>query len=158
VGWSEATDGRVTVITTDGEGFDTWTTTIDESGFQALKDLLYPPSASAAPPVWPGIDNVTPLDPADITALLTYTADMSGVIVNISSVGANKPQVPYGDQQAWRYIGAISFVSDNGDVEPWQQLAFANALYLPRTMLQASAVVVRTDASVVGTVTPFTIP
>lgn len=156
--WSEATDGRVTVITTDGVGFDTWTTNIDESGFQSLKDLLYPPGAASTPPVWPGIDSVTLLDPADITSLLTYTADMAGVIVNISSVGANKPQVPYGDQQAWRYIGAISFVSDNGDVEPWQQLAFANALYLPRTMLEASAVVLRTDASVAGTVTPFTIP
>jgi hypothetical protein len=95
--------------------------------------------------------------PVTIAAQLTVSGPMDGVEVIITSVASSKPNVPYDTQNAYKFIGALAFVDDNGDVEPYQQLSFANALYCPKFMTRATSVVVRCDPSVAGTITPWVV-
>lgn len=134
-----------------------YTTTIDELGFQALKAAIFPPSSGGLPPVWPGLAEVTLGTPVAIASQLTVAGPMDGCIITITSVTTNKPSLAYDTQLAYKFIGGLAFVDDNGDVEPFQTLAFTNGLYSPQRMTRATSVVLRTDPGVVGTVTPWVI-
>ena len=141
---------------TDGS-MVTWTTIIDEPAFQIIKAGIFPIAPNGLAPKWPGLAGVTLGAPVAITSQMTITEPMDGVLVTITAVGANKVILPYDTQTAYKFIGALAFVSDNGDAEPFQQLAFTNALYCPLDMTLAAGVVLRVDVSVVGTVTPWII-
>jgi len=155
VDWAQGEGGAISVIGDGGDGPQGYLTRYDEASWNAVRDSIFSAQLSFLPPVWPGLDGVTLGDPVTITALLTIMVPMDGCLIQIDDVTTNKPEIPYGDQMAWRYLGALSFVSDNDFVEPWQPLAFSQALYTPRSMAHASGLVLRTDASVVGTVTPW---
>lgn len=155
--WWTYTDGAVKLTGPGGSDVEDWITTLDETRFQFIKSLIFPINSIEIAPNWPGLAKVTLGTPVAITPGLTITTPMDGVIVTITSVTANKPSLAYGSELAYKFIGGLSFVSDNGQVEPFQQLAFTNALYCPREMTRAASVVLRADASVVGTVTPWVI-
>jgi hypothetical protein len=155
VGWL-LTGGDYATIADSLGGDDFWyTTTITAAEFIVLRDGGSVVTVAGVPPVWPGLANVTLGSPVTIVPLTTIVLPLDGVLIDITSLTTNKPEIPYGDQMAWRYLGALAFVSDNGQVEPWQPLAFAQALYCPRTMAHAAGVVLRADAGIVGTVTPW---
>ena len=130
-------------------------TVLNEAQFQIMKAGSGTVAVTGIPPVWPGAAHATLTGPYTILPLTTITELMEGCFIDIINVTTNKPQIPYGSKQAWRYLGALAFVADNGHVEPWQQLAFAQALYCPLSMEQASAVVIRADAGIIGTVRPW---
>jgi hypothetical protein len=134
-----------------------WVTKLDLDEYLNLRAQILNAANQLTAPVWPGTDLVTTGDTYDIIPLLVITEPCDGVILHIDSVTTNKPEIPYGDQPAWRYLGALAFVNDIGKVEPWQPLAFADALYTVRSMKRASGVVLRADASIVGTVTPWVV-
>jgi len=157
VAWAFAPDGYVRLTFPGSAEIQEWQSTFDQTGFAAIKSQIFPISSIEIAPSWPGIANVTLGAPVAITPQMTITTPMDGVIVTITSVAANKPSLPYDSQTAYKFIGALSFVDDNGDVEPFQTLAFTNALYCPRQMTRASSVVVRCDASLAGTITPWVI-
>lgn len=154
-GWAYDLSGYAWV---DANGTpDGWifTSIVSDAQFQVLKAQMAGTTSTNTPPIWPGFANVSLFTPVTIIPLTTVAQICDGVLIEITAVTGNKPQIPYGDQQAWRYLGALSFYSDNGDVEPWQPLAFAHGVYCPRTMKQAAGVVIRADAGIVGTVTPW---
>jgi hypothetical protein len=154
-GWSINDSQQCWVDGGTGGGGWQWITRIDDSLYKVIRNFIISGTTSDHAPVWPGVANIDIYDEVAIEPLLTITDLMDGVYVTITEVTTNKPEIPYGDQQAWRYLGALAFVNDNGDVEPWQPLAFANALYTPKSMAHAAGVVLRTDPSVVGTVTTY---
>jgi hypothetical protein len=80
---------------------------------------------------------------------------MDGVIIAITDEPAKAGWFTFDDVRSYRNLGAISFVSDNGDQEPPQNLGFTQEVYVPRTMVQASGVKVRAVGGVEGTVTPW---
>lgn len=157
VAWAFAPNGYVRLNFPGTAEIQEWQSTFDQTGFSAIKSQIFPTSSIEIAPSWPGLANVVLGTPVAITPQMTITTPMDGVIVTITSVASNKPSLAYDTQTAYKFIGALSFVDDNGDVEPFQQLAFTNALYCPRQMTRASSVVVRADASLAGTITPWVI-
>lgn len=132
----------------DGEG----------SLYRTVCDLRsLPTSATVAggAPVWPGLDSVTLGTPVAIAAGLTITEPMHGVIVAITAVAAKQMYYTYDDLRAYRHIGALAFLDDNGDAEGWQSLGFVSAVYCCRSMSVAAAVKIMSANGTVGTVTPW---
>lgn len=155
--WSPSTGLQVQVNGDSGDGTAHFLSVWNESTFQQLKASIFPVVSLFNPPVWPGLGHVTLGSPVAIASQLTVTGPMDGVIVTITSVSTSKPALDYDGEIAYKFIGGLSFVDDNGDVEPFQQLAFNNALYSPKVMTRAASVVVRADPSVAGTITPWVI-
>ena len=154
-GWALIDGGYASVY--DGAGGDdfNYTTTITAAEFITLRDGGGTVTVTGVPPVWPGAAGATLSGPYAIVPLTTITEAMDGCFIDIINVTTNKPEIPYGTKQAWRYLGALAFFSDNGHVEPWQQLAFAQAIYCPLSMERAAGVVLRADAGIIGTVRPW---
>jgi hypothetical protein len=156
-GWAYNDSNHAWVDQGTGGGDWKWVTAMDNAQYLNLRAEIADVSTVLTAPVWPGTDLVTTGDTYDIIPLLVITEPCDGVILHIEDVTTSKPEIPYGDQPAWRYLGALAFVNDIGKVEPWQPLAFADALYTVRSMKRASGVVLRADPSIVGTITPWVV-
>lgn len=156
-GWYDGAGGMVAMNDPLSASNNNFITNITGLEYDLITGRSAPVSSTIVPPVWPGLALVTMGSPTDIASQLTVDGPMDGVEILITSVASNKPNVPYDTQMAYKFIGAIAFVDDNGDVEPYQPLAFAQALYCPKFMTRATSVVVRADQSVVGTITPWVI-
>jgi hypothetical protein len=113
--------------------------------------------ARAGAPVWPGLANVTLGTPVAIDRGVTITEPMDGVLIAITSVDPKQMFYTYDDVKAYRHTGALAFFSDNGDLEPWQQLGFTSAVYCPRQLSRAAGVKLMSPALTVGTITPWVV-
>jgi hypothetical protein len=96
--------------------------------------------------------------PVDISLTFTIDGPLAGVIVALTAYPTLKGHYDYDDYIQALKIGALTFVSDNGDAEYVQALGFMNEVYVPKNMTQAASCKFRTVSGVTGTVTPFTIP
>jgi len=128
------------------------------SGIGDLTDLLNGLTVSVnAPPVWPGIDGVTLGDPIALASQLTIEEPMDGCLVDVTGVDGGVAFYTYGGVKAYRNVGALCFLTDQGDLEDWQLLGREHAIYTPRTMTHAAGIKLFTGHGLVGTVTPWTV-
>ena len=133
----------------------TWVSAFDGNDFAGWARLAGVTGLSMATPVWPGLANVTLGSPIAMTTGDAVTIDCDGVIVNMSSVPAKLGNFSFGTESSYRNLGALSFQSDNGQMERAQTLGFTDCLYVPLSMSHAVGFAYRTQAGVVGTITPF---
>jgi len=126
-----------------------------EDYFELVK-AHYKSAAATSAPIWPGILNVTLGTPVALDVGLTVTTPMDGVLVSITAVPPGTGLFQFDDVQSYRFIGAIAFVTDDGEEEFPQNLGFESAVYCPKAMQSAAAVKVRTKPGIVGTITPWT--
>jgi hypothetical protein len=157
VTWAFEPQGYVRLIGSNGNEVEEWQSTIDGADFALIKAQIFPSSTVNLAPIWPGIAGVTLDSPTALAPSLTISGPMDGVLIDITSVSTSKPALAYGSETAYKFIGALAFVSDNGDVEQFQPLGFQTALYCPLFLKSADSVVLRVDPSVAGTVTPWVI-
>lgn len=113
--------------------------------------------ASGGVPVWPGLAGVTLGDAVALAEQVTVDGPLDGVIVSITGVPNNRSGWTYGADEAYIKIGALTFETDNGDLEAVQALGFTSAIYCPRTMQHAAGCRLRCPPDVTGTVTPWSI-
>lgn len=122
---------------------------------------LYPAPIAVdvnVPPVWPGLDLVTLGTPVALDSGVTITEPMDGVLISITGTEPDYTHFyTYDDLRAWRNVGALVFLSDDGQAEGFQPIGFVSAVYCPRSMKQASAVKLKCGHGLTGTVTPWTI-
>jgi hypothetical protein len=123
----------------------------------ALLEAQLHPKLLVLPPVWPGLDNVTLGSSVALAPNLTIAEPMDGVIIALSSVPSPRGYYSYDGLKAYQQIGALTFLSDNGDAEYIQALGFTEQVYAPKLMVRAAAVKIRTSPGVTGTVTPWVI-
>jgi hypothetical protein len=109
----------------------------------------------AGPPAWPGSTLVQLGSPVDLTAGLTVTTPMDGLIVEITSVAPKQMFYTYHDVRSYRHIGALAFFDDEGHLEGYQALGFTSAIYTPRSLVRAEGVKVMSAPGTAGTVTPW---
>ncbi len=138
-------------------GYGYWLCTISDADLVAIKRNLGLLATRQSPPVWPGLSNVTLAASHALATGLTITAPMDGVIVAITAVPPGTGLYDFDGTVSYTFVGALSFVSDNGDQEFPQSIGFQSAVYSPREMWRATGVKVRAKAGVVGTVTPWAI-
>jgi len=127
-------------------------------GFNKIQADLFPTGAALTPPVWPGLAGVTLLTPVAIDVGVTITEAMDGALVSITAAPAKQGFFTFDDTLSYRNIGALAFVTDDGELEFPQLLGFTTAVYCPRTMEHAAGLKLRAIGGVTGTITPFTIP
>jgi hypothetical protein len=135
-------DFRVEPLFTEAD-FETW---------KALKFRL-----PSAPPVWPGLANVTLGTPVALSSDLTVAGPLDGLIVSITTPPTALGKFAFGGFTAYYKVGEVSFISDNGDAEPWQYLAFDQALYCPKAMNRAASASLRVLAGAAGLATPWVV-
>lgn len=109
------------------------------------------------PPIWPGLANVTLGTPVALSSNLTVTGPLDGVLVNVTTPPTKLSEVVIGGISYWYRVGEVTFLSDNGEAEPFQYLGFQNAIYTPRFMKQAASAKLRVLGGAEGTATPYTI-
>lgn len=156
----DSTTGLVFSETNLGDEYHTQITcTLTDADLQAIR-AGYAQSAltlTNAPPVWPGVANVTLGTPVAFTGSITVTEAMHGVIVTVTTPPQKLSQIVIGDRPYDYRVGEITFESDNGEVEPFQYMGFRSGVFTPRFMAEAAAVHLRVLGGAEGTVTPWTI-
>lgn len=110
-----------------------------------------------AAPVWPGLAAVTLGTPVALSSDLTVAGPLDGLIVSITTPPAALGKFAFGGFTAYYKVGEISFISDNGDAEPWQYLAFDQAIYCPKAMNRAASASLRVLAGAAGLATPWVV-
>jgi hypothetical protein len=105
--------------------------------------------------VWPGLAGVTLGTPVAIAAGVTITTPMDGVLIDITAAPVKQGYFTFDTVLSYRNIGALAFQSDDGQEEFPQTLGFTSAVYCPKTMQHAAAVVFRSSVGLTGTITPF---
>lgn len=114
------------------------------------------PAGTPTAPVWPGLAGVTLGTPVNITSDTRIEETCDGVIVEVTSVDPGSGRISLAGQSFWYREGFVCFEDDEGHVEPLQWLNGSLSVYCPKTMVQASAVVVHLDRANAATVTPWT--
>jgi len=114
-------------------------------------------TAAIAAPVWPGLAAVTLGSPVALSPDLELAGPMDGVLLTITTPPSGLGKFEIAARTWWYRLGQIAFVSDNGEVEPWQYLAWDQSVYCPRQMIQADAALIRCLAGAEGTATPWTV-
>jgi hypothetical protein len=110
-----------------------------------------------AAPVWPGLANVTLGAPVALADELVVAGPLHGVLVDCSTPPPGASSWVLGDQEAYYRWGEVSFISDNGQVEPFQWLGFGLGVYTPKGMTEAASAIFRVSRLPTATVTPFVI-
>lgn len=123
----------------------------------ALADLISALNTSRGAPVWPGADGVTLGTPVALSAQLSIETAMDGCIIAITGVDPGTAKYTYGGVPAYRNVGALCFMTDQGDLEEWQLLGREAAIYTPNRMARAGGLRLFSSHGLTGTVTPWSI-
>jgi hypothetical protein len=153
--YSWAPQTYVSLRPTDGSSVS-YITLIDESGYRSMLANLGIGSTFADLSLWPGLASVVLGTPVDLAVGVTVTGPMDGVIISITSAPTKQGYFTFDTMRSWRNVGALAFVTDDGQAEMPQTLGFESAVYVPKSMTSADTCLVRTSADIVGTVTPWT--
>jgi hypothetical protein len=133
-----------------------WVCTISQLEFDQYKSTGSV-ITTLAPPVWPGIANVTFGDEVPLTNGLDLSAYMDGVILVLSEVDPKKAFFTFAGYTSWRNVGAIAFYNDDSRIEAAQTIGLDYGIYTPKTMKQARGVVCRTTGIISATIQPWVI-
>lgn len=121
-------------------------------------DLLKPASpAKALPPIWPGVDRVTYGPTIPIESNQEVVGPMHGVEVVITGCQSGTRFFDYDGVRNYGHIGALTFFNDANYSELYQTLGSARAVYVPKTMAQASVCRLYRSRQVTGTIRPWTV-
>lgn len=138
-----------------GDGAFTLATVLD--AISALSDLVSALDTSAGAPVWPGIDGVDLLDPIAVTNAYTFTGTCDGILLSILQELVKQPTMKIGTISTYRTMGRVAFVSDSGEIEPWQPIPGSACVLMPRQLLHAGGFIIGFYHTVDATVVPWTI-
>ena len=134
-----------------------WICTLSAVEFVAAGGAGGPTGALVAP-VWPGLANVTYGSPQSMDApngSLSGPADGYKIVIDATPSWAGT--FDFGSVVAWRNVGAIAFVDDEGVPEPAQTLGLANVIYTPQRMKTSVGAYYRLNLGYHCVATPFTI-
>jgi hypothetical protein len=118
------------------------------------------PSLSATTPVpvaFPGFNKVTVGAPQALLDGLTVVGPLDGVFIVITSVPYPVGYYGFGSLRSYTRMGAITFLSDDGQAEIAQPLGFDHNIVCPKVVRRAASAVIRLTSGVTGTVTPWTV-
>jgi hypothetical protein len=155
-GWTANSLWNPTYEAYRDEADNVWTVELSmtEQEFALLRPQVAGNSAPHAP-VWPGYGNVDYGTPVALAPGLTIDVACHGVIVAVTAVASKVMHYTYDDVLAYRHIGALAFKSEDGDLEPYQMLSFANAIYTCKSLDVAAGIKLMCPSGTEGTVTPW---
>jgi hypothetical protein len=134
---------------------------VSRAEWSAYVSAVYPAPVQVdvnVPPVWPGLDKVTLGTAVALDSGVTITEPMDGVLISITGTDPSFDHYyTYDDLRAYRNVGALVFISDDGEAEGFQPIGFVSAVYCCRSMKRAAAVKLKCGHGLAGTVTPWTV-
>lgn len=119
--------------------------------------IINPTATGNAPPVWPGADAVTLGTPVVVTGPTVITGPMDGLLWETTSAPAGRSRFVVNTNEYAYHAGSVAFMSDNGDIEPYQYIGWDHGLFTPRQMNQAASALVAPGRDVTGVATPWAI-
>jgi hypothetical protein len=155
VTWAFIPGGHVRLVGSFGTEVEEWQSTFDGQGFAAIKAQLFPAAPAVGGPLWPGLANATLGSPVALDTGVTVGGPMDGVLIEITSAPTKQGYFTFDTMRSWRNVGALTFVDDDGNAEFPQTLGFTKAVYVPKSMKQATSCLLRLSNDVTGTVTPW---
>lgn len=156
--WHDNGDGMFWTVGFGTGGNSLLMCTLTPAEFEWFREVAegIPPIPIVAP-VWPGLANVTLGASVALAGTgVTVAGPLDGVIVHLTSEPQPLPYYDFNGKISWGKIGAVAFEDDNGDSEEMQLLGFEDAVYVPKSMRQATFCNIRLKSGTLGTVTPWT--
>jgi hypothetical protein len=153
--WWDGVGGHVFIDTGVVGSIRSWVTRFDDYQWAAERPQAVIPIPQLTLPTWPGLLSVVLGTPVPLDLAVTVPGPLDGVLIDITSVPTKQGYFQFDSIKAWRNVGAVTFASDNGDVELAQTLAFEHAVYCPRTIVRAASANLRCSPGVIGTCTPW---
>jgi len=164
--WLERTEDTFTWTATPGTG-DIWAIypagggihtnhihfLLTEADFQRQKSMYLALTA----PIWPGIDKVTLGETVPAVASTTLEFPMHGILWVTTGYPPARARWGAAPYYSVYHTGRLAFITDNGDLEPFQYMGWQNAIFVPQTMGRAAGVVVFLEAGIEGAITPWDI-
>lgn len=162
VDWLNGTDtsGRTWSADADSGLATTYDTLAGEQWFAMrclLRDTDLYPTAGVGAPIWPGLAGVTlgTTVPAVVSTVLELPMD--GIIWLTTSYPPARARWGAAPYYSVYHTGRLAFITDNGDLEPFQYMGWQNSVFVPQTMRRAAGVVVFLEANIEGAITPWDI-
>jgi hypothetical protein len=112
---------------------------------------------AAKAPIWPGIDGVTLGTTVPAVESTVLEIPMDGILWLTTSYPSARARWGAAPYYSVYHTGRLAFITDNGDLEPFQYMGWQNAVYVPQTMGRAAGVVVFLEANIEGAITPWDI-
>jgi hypothetical protein len=129
-----------------------WTARLTQTEWKRI----YNPGPKAAP-IWPGIDKVTLGTTVPAAASTVLEFPMDGILWVTTDYPPSRARWGAAPYYSVYHTGRLAFITDNGDLEPFQYMGWQNAVYVPQTMGRAAGVVVFLEANIEGAITPWDI-
>jgi hypothetical protein len=134
-------------------GYWNITPLFSEADFEVWKLAL----SSRRVPIWPGLANVTLGTTVPAVVSTTLELPMDGIIWLTTSYPPARARWGAAPYYSIYHTGRLAFITDNGDLEPFQYMGWQNAIFVPQTMGRAAGVVVFLEAGIEGAITPWDI-
>lgn len=151
-GWAPDQDGLAVAIPAAPVESNGIVCTMTPADFAAAKDLL---RGRLTPPIWPGTGLVTLGTPVAISDGVTVPGPLDGVLVSITGVPYPVGYYAFGALKSYTRMGAIVFISDNGDLANAIPLGPESQVVSPTAMSRADHAIIRVKTGVTGTITPW---
>lgn len=132
-----------------------WVCRLTPAEFEHFKSVAT--DAGNVPPTWPGIDAVTLGTPVVITGPTVVDGPMDGLLWETTTAPAGRSRFSVGGNEYAYHAGSLAFVSDNGDIEPYQYIGWDAGLFAARQMKRAASALVAPGRDITGVATPWTI-
>jgi len=150
--WFLGADGRHAEAYGDqtGEYFDRIICSLSDVQLQAR-------AAGVGAPIWPGIAGVTLGTTVPAVKSTVLELPMDGIIWLTTSYPPARARWGAAPYYSVYHTGRLAFITDNGDLEPFQYMGWQNAIFVPQTMGRAAGVVVFLEGNIEGAITPWDI-
>lgn len=106
---------------------------------------------------WPGLDKVTLGTPVAITGPALIGGPMAGVLVVVNGTISGQSRQPAEGLDRFKGLGWVAFRCDGGGFEPKQSLENSLGLFVPQSIVSASACAVYCKPGSSISVTPYTL-
>jgi hypothetical protein len=128
---------------------------VDEAN-DKLDDLLLAIAAiHPTAPVWPGIAHATLLTPVAVAADMHIDVPMDGCLLNLTVIPNRNVYWTVDGLVNVERAGFLVFLSDRGDADERQAVAWSSGVYTPKRLLTCGGVVLHLTGLASGTLTPW---
>jgi hypothetical protein len=121
-----------------------------------LDDLLAAVAAiPPVPPVWPGILGATLLTPVAVSGDMHIDVPMDGCLLYLTNIPSRNVYWTVDGLTNVERAGFLVFLSDRGDADERQAIAWSSGVYTPKRLLTCGGVVLHLTGLASGTLTPW---
>lgn len=109
-----------------------------------------------APPIWPGLANVTLGTPVSVLTDTEVVAAMDGALWHTDTAPPRRSRFVVNGHAYDYHLGSFAFTTDDGQAETFGYLGWVDQILVPRLIARPASVLISLGENVTGTLTPWT--